>query len=227
LITSGNEIVAENDLTHFPHFPALEPSVRSLRETEVDANPLNQFRCWLEEAVAAKLPQPLGMALATAAVDGRPSVRMVLLRGFDERGFVFFTNYESRKAQELEANPRAALVFYWAELDRQVRIEGNVGRISDTESDVYFQSRPLGSRLGAWASPQSQVIASRDVLDRRMEDLEAEYRDREVPRPPYWGGYRVIPTSIEFWQGQPNRLHDRLRYRPLDGDRWCLERLAP
>jgi pyridoxamine 5'-phosphate oxidase len=206
---------------------ALEHAVRSLRETDVDANPLNQFRSWLEEAVAAKLPQPLGMALATAAVDGRPSVRMVLLRGFDERGFIFFTNHESRKAQELEANPRAALVFYWAELDRQVRIEGNVERISGEESDVYFQSRPHGSRLGAWASPQSQVIANRDELDRRMEEVAAQYRQGDVPRPPYWGGYRVVPTSIEFWQGQPNRLHDRLRYRRLDGDRWCLERLAP
>ena len=199
----------------------------SLRETEVDANPLNQFRSWLEEAVAAKLPQPLGMALATAAVDGRPSVRMVLLRGFDERGFVFFTNYESRKAQELEANPRAALVFYWAELDRQVRIEGNVERVSGEESDVYFHSRPHGSRLGAWASPQSQVIGSRDELDRRMEELAVRYGEGDVPRPPYWGGYRVIPLSIEFWQGQPNRLHDRLRYRRLDGGTWCLERLAP
>jgi pyridoxamine 5'-phosphate oxidase len=149
------------------------------------------------------------------------------LRGFDERGFVFFTNYESRKAQELESNPRAALVFYWAELDRQVRIEGTVERISAEESDVYFQSRAWGSRLGAWASPQSQVIASQEVLDRRMAELVAEYREADVPRPPHWGGYRVIPVSIEFWQGQPNRLHDRLRYRRFDGDSWCLERLAP
>jgi pyridoxamine 5'-phosphate oxidase len=198
-----------------------------LRETDVDANPFNQFRSWLDEAVAARLPQPLGMALATAAADGRPSVRMVLLRGYDQRGFVFFTNYESRKAQELETNPRAALVFYWAELDRQVRIEGNVERISGEESDAYFASRPHGSRLGAWASPQSQVIAGRDDLDRRMEELAAQYGEGDVPRPAYWGGYRVFPMSIEFWQGQQNRLHDRLRYRRLDGDRWCVERLAP
>jgi pyridoxamine 5'-phosphate oxidase len=167
------------------------------------------------------------MALATATTDGHPSVRLVLLRGFDERGFVFFTNYESRKARELEHNPRAALVFYWPELDRQVRTEGNVERISAEESDAYFQSRARGSRLGAWASPQSQIIASREVLDRRMEELEAEYREAEVPRPPYWGGYRVIPASVEFWQGQTDRLHDRLRYRRLEGGSWCLERLAP
>jgi pyridoxamine 5'-phosphate oxidase len=205
----------------------LEHTVHGLRETDVDANPFNQFRSWLDQAVAARLPQPLGMALATASADGRPSVRMVLLRGFDERGFVFFTNYESRKAEELETNPWAALVFYWAELDRQVRIEGNVERILAEESDAYFQGRAWGSRLGAWASPQSQIIASRDVLDRRMEELAAKYREADVPRPPYWGGYRVIPMSIEFWQGQPDRLHDRLRYRRLDLDRWCLERLAP
>jgi pyridoxamine 5'-phosphate oxidase len=201
--------------------------VHGLRESDVAANPFHQFRAWLDEALAAKLPQPLGMALATVTTDGRPSVRLVLLRGFDERGFVFFTNYESRKARELENNPRAALVFYWPELDRQVRIEGNVERISAEESDAYFQSRARGSRLGAWASPQSQIIASREVLDRRMEELEAEYREAEVPRPPYWGGYRVIPASIEFWQGQTNRLHDRLRYRRLEGGSWCLERLAP
>jgi pyridoxamine 5'-phosphate oxidase len=200
--------------------------VHGLRETDVDANPFKQFRSWLDEAVAARLPQPLGMALATATGDGYPSVRIVLLRGFDERGFVFFTNYESRKAQELDTNGRAALVFYWAELDRQVRIEGSVERISAEESDVYFQSRARGSRLGAWASPQSRIIPGREILDRRMEELETKYQEADVPRPPYWGGYRVIPTSIEFWQGQPNRLHDRLRYR-VDGGSWFLQRLAP
>jgi pyridoxamine 5'-phosphate oxidase len=208
------------------HF-GLEHSVHSLRETDVDPNPFKQFRSWLDEAVAARLPQPLGMALATATSDGVPSVRMVLLRGFDERGFVFFTNYESRKAQELDTNARAALVFYWAELDRQVRIAGSVERIPAEESDVYFQSRARGSRLGAWASPQSRIIPGREILDRRMEELAIKYQEEDVPRPPYWGGYRVIPTSIEFWQGQPNRLHDRLRYRRLDADHWCVERLAP
>jgi pyridoxamine 5'-phosphate oxidase len=200
--------------------------VDGLREPDVDSNPFAQFRSWLEQALAANLPQPVGMALATATPDGRPSVRMVLLRGFDERGFVFFTNYESRKARELESNPQAALVFYWEELDRQVRIEGTVERVSAEESDAYFRTRERGSRLGAWASPQSQVIAGRDVLERRMDEFSIKYRDSDVPRPPHWGGYRVIPTSIEFWEGKPNRLHDRLRYR-LRGDSWILERLAP
>ena len=201
--------------------------MHGLRETGVDPNPFNQFRSWLDQALAANLPQPLGMALATATAAGRPSVRMVLLRGFDERGFVFFTNYQSRKAQELANNPQAALVFYWPELDRQVRIEGTVQRISAEESDAYFQSRERGSRLGAWASPQSQVIASREALETRMEELAAKYRDSDVPRPPHWGGYRLVAAVMEFWQGQPNRLHDRLRYRRVDGDVWLLERLAP
>jgi pyridoxamine 5'-phosphate oxidase len=201
--------------------------VQDLREADVDPNPFNQFRSWLDQALASHLPQPVGMALATATSDGRPSVRMVLLRGFDERGFVFFTNYQSRKAEELENNPRAALVFYWAELDRQIRIEGHVQRVTAEESNEYFQSRAWGSRLGAWASPQSQVIASRDVLEQRMEELATKFAEPEVPRPSYWGGYRVIPVSIEFWQGQPNRLHDRLRYRRFDDNSWCLERLAP
>jgi pyridoxamine 5'-phosphate oxidase len=201
--------------------------VHGLRETDVAPNPFQQFRTWLDEALAAQLPQPLGMTLATATADGQPSARMVLLRGFDERGFAFFTNYESRKAHELESNPRAALVFYWAELDRQVRIEGTVERTSAEESDAYFLTRPWGSRLGAWASPQSQVLAGREVLERRMEELAAQYREPEIARPPFWGGYRVVPTVIEFWQGQPNRLHDRLRYRRLEDNSWCLERLAP
>jgi len=201
--------------------------LHGLRESDVDPDPFNQFRSWLDQALAANLPQPFGMALATATNAGRPSVRMVLLRGFDERGFVFFTNYQSRKAQELANNPQAALVFYWPELDRQVRIEGTVQRISAEESDAYFQSRERGSRLGAWASPQSQVIASREALESCMEELAAKYRDSDVPRPLHWGGYRLVAEVIEFWQGQPNRLHDRLRYRRVDGDVWLLERLAP
>jgi pyridoxamine 5'-phosphate oxidase len=201
--------------------------LHGLRETDVDPDPFNQFRSWLDQALAANLPQPFGMALATATAAGRPSVRMVLLRGFDERGFVFFTNYQSRKAQELANNPQAALVFYWPELDRQVRIEGTVQRTSAEESDTYFHSRERGSRLGAWASPQSQVIASREALESRMEELAAKYRDSDVPRPPHWGGYRLVAEVIEFWQGQPNRLHDRLRYRRVDGGVWLLERLAP
>jgi pyridoxamine 5'-phosphate oxidase len=202
-------------------------SDRGLHETDLDPDPFKQFRGWMEQALAAKLPQPYGMALATATPDGKPSARMVLLRGVDERGFVFFTNYDSRKGEELEANPQAAVVMYWAELDRQVRIEGKVEVVSPEESDAYFQSRPPGSRLGAWASPQSQVIAGRDVLERRMQEATKRHGETNIPRPPRWGGYRVIPESMEFWQGRPNRLHDRLRYRRLKTGAWIVERLAP
>jgi pyridoxamine 5'-phosphate oxidase len=198
-----------------------------LREGEVDPNPFKQFRVWLDRALAVQLPQPLAMTLATATGDAKPSARVVLLRGFDERGFVFFTNYQSRKCAELENNRHAALVFYWAELERQIRIEGRVEKVSAEESDAYFQTRPFGSQLGAWASPQSQVIANRDILESRMEELTARYLHGSVPRPPHWGGYRVIPEVIEFWQGQPNRLHDRLRYRRSGSSSWIMERLAP
>ena len=197
-----------------------------LLEKNLNPDPFKQFRAWLDEALAANLPQPLGMTLATATPQGRPSARMVLLRGFDSKGFVFFTNYTSRKAKELDNNPRAALVLYWAELDRQVRIEGTVQRVAADESDTYFQTRPRGSRLGALASPQSDVIPDRAFLERRMEELIREYPD-DIPRPGFWGGYRVIPVSIEFWQGQENRLHDRLRYRRDEDGPWIIERLAP
>ncbi len=198
-----------------------------LLESTVSPDPVEQFRTWLAAAEAAGLINPEAMTLATATPDGRPSARMVLLKGVNERGFVFFTNYESRKAAELEANPRAALVFYWPALERQVRVEGRVERTTAAESDAYFRSRPWGSRLGALASPQSRVIPGRDVLERRMEELLRRYPDHDIPRPAHWGGYRLIPVLFEFWQGQPNRLHDRLCYeRRADGG-WDIRRLAP
>jgi pyridoxamine 5'-phosphate oxidase len=196
-------------------------------EQDVDADPIRQFLSWFDEASASGTPESNAMTLATATPDGRPSARMVLLRGVDERGFSFFTNYQSRKARELQANPFAALVFFWHELERQVRVEGRVERVADQESDQYFLSRPLGARLSAWSSPQSDVVASRHVLESRYRELEILHRDGNVPRPPTWGGYRLVPESIEFWQGRPNRLHDRLRYTKRPEGGWLIERLAP
>ncbi|RMF92230.1 MAG: pyridoxamine 5'-phosphate oxidase [Nitrospinota bacterium] len=203
------------------------PIRRRLDEADLDADPFRQFQQWFAEAVAAQLPLPHAMILATATPEGKPSARTVLLKGFDEKGFVFYTNYESRKGIELAANPWAALVFYWAALERQVRIEGRVEKVSPSESDAYFRSRPWKSRLSAWASPQSRVIPDRQTLESEMETLMLTYQDQEVPRPPYWGGYRLYPLSIEFWQGHPDRLHDRLRYRRCEGGGWQIERLAP
>jgi pyridoxamine 5'-phosphate oxidase len=200
-----------------------------LREAEAHPDPTEQFRKWFEEAVAANLYEPNAMTLATSTPDGRPSARVVLLKGFDERGFVFYTNYEGRKARELEKNPNCALVFYWGELERQVRVEGRAGRVSKGESDVYYGSRPRGSQLGAWASAQSRPAPDREALEERLRGLEAEYEGRrEVPRPPFWGGYRIVPEEMEFWQGRENRLHDRLLYRRREsGGGWRIERLQP
>jgi pyridoxamine 5'-phosphate oxidase len=197
-----------------------------LSEADAADDPIAQFTRWFDEALAAGLPEPNAMTLATATPDGRPSARVVLLKGFDERGFVFFTNRHSRKGRELAANPHAALAFFWPELERQVRVEGAVTPAGEAESDAYFASRPLGSRLGAWASPQSEVIAGRDVLDRAVEELAARFGG-DVPRPPHWGGYRVSPDAVEFWQGRPSRLHDRLRYARRPDGGWLRERLAP
>jgi pyridoxamine 5'-phosphate oxidase len=196
-----------------------------MEEHELDPDPVRQFDVWYAAALAAGVPQPDATALATATADGAPSLRFVLLKGHDERGFVFYTNHESRKAHELAANPRAALVFYWQPLRRQVRVEGFVGRISEAESVAYFATRPRGSRLAAWASPQSRPVADRIELDALYADADTRFPG-DVPLPAFWGGYRVVPEAIEFWQGQEHRLHDRFRYERAD-DGWTMTRLAP
>ena len=199
----------------------------TLDEKRVEQDPIKQFQIWLNEAFAAKLPLPEAMNLATATPEGRPSSRMVLLKQVDHEGFVFFTNYHSAKAAQLEANPYAALVFYWAPLERQVRIEGKVERTSAEESEAYFQTRPRESQIGAWASPQSSVIADREVLEQRAKELEEYYRDREIECPGHWGGYRLRPDRIEFWKGRVGRLHDRILYELLSDGTWTIKRLAP
>jgi len=202
------------------------PVAEGLDEKTIDRDPIKQFQTWLDDAFAAKLPLAEAMTLATATPDGKPSARMVLLKQVDHAGFVFYTNYNSAKARQLDANPYAALVFYWAQLDRQVRVEGSISRTSPEESREYFATRPRESQIGAWASEQSEVIESRQALEQRALELEQQYRDREIDCPEHWGGYRLKPERIEFWKSRIGRLHDRILYQ-RDGDGWTISRLAP
>jgi pyridoxamine 5'-phosphate oxidase len=199
----------------------------SLDEGDVADDPVTQFTRWFAQALDAQVPEPNAMTVATATRAGVPSARIVLLKGFDARGFVFYTNYEGHKGRELAENPVAALVFHWVELHRQVRITGAVEKVSHEESDAYFQSRPRGSRLGAWTSKQSSVLSGRAPLEARLTALTAQFGEGDIPLPPFWGGYRVIPNAVEFWQGRPSRLHDRLRYARQPDDTWRIERLSP
>ena len=202
-----------------------EYALKTLDEKDVDRDPMKQFGVWMVEAIHAQVPEPTAMTLATVGPEGRPSARIVLLKGVDPRGFVFYTNYESRKGRELGANPAAAATFLWKELERQVRIEGAVEKVSARESDAYYETRPLGSRIGAWASPQSREIESRQWLEARWSQLTGEYGEKP-PRPPNWGGYRLVAAYVEFWQGRMSRLHDRIAYRRREGG-WDIARLAP
>lgn len=204
-----------------------EYSLGSLHRKDLLPDPIAQFRVWFDAATAAGVLEANAMTLSTVTPDGKPSARIVLLKGVDERGFSFFTNYQSRKGRELAANPHAALTFLWKELERQVRVEGTVTKVSPEESEAYFRTRPRNSRLGAWGSNQSEVIANREVLEQNMADFQARYPGNDVPLPPNWGGYMVKPMAIEFWQGQRSRLHDRLVYRRQPDDSWLVERLAP
>ncbi len=200
--------------------------LQPLTKENVDGHPINQFKIWYDEVLAKEMPDANAMTLATASLDGRPSARIVLLKSYDHDGFVFYTNYLSRKAKELDDNPQASLLFYWSTSWRQVRVDGAVEKISAAESEEYFQSRPLGSKLGAWASNQSEVVESRETLEGRFAEIEERFGS-DVPRPEHWGGYRLRPNSIEFWQGRENRLHDRLRYRLAKNGAWIIERLGP
>jgi pyridoxamine 5'-phosphate oxidase len=198
----------------------------SLTEGDVELDPFLQFTRWWKEAVGSDITEVNAMTLATSNKQGIPSARTVLLKDYDKDGFVFFTNYQSRKARDMDENPHATLLFFWKELERQVRIEGSIEKVNAAESDQYFHSRPEGSRIGAWASPQSTVVGSRDEIEDKVRHFKAKFGTEPIPRPPHWGGYRVIPVHIEFWQGRPSRLHDRILYS-LEGNNWLISRLAP
>ena len=202
-------------------------TLTGLSEADVNKDPIKQFTTWFNQALEADIIEPNAMTLATATADGIPSARIVLLKGVDARGFVFYTNYESQKGQQLMANPYAALVFLWDKLERQVRVEGKVVRLDREESKAYFHSRPQASQLGAWASNQSRIIPNREVLEQKLANLEIQYKEKTVPIPEHWGGFRVVPNRVEFWQGRPSRLHDRLVYDLEDDGNWQINRLAP
>lgn len=204
-----------------------EYQLQSLLETDVAADPFAQFNKWWGDAINSKLDEINAMTLATASAAGVPSARIVLLKSVTDKGFVFFTNYNSPKGEELAENPNACLVFFWKELERQVRIMGITEKVSREESDVYFNSRPRASRIGAWASPQSNVIASREIIEENISKYEQQFSNADIARPPHWGGYIVIPSVVEFWQGRPSRLHDRIQYTRLEAGGWKIERLAP
>jgi pyridoxamine 5'-phosphate oxidase len=201
--------------------------LKVLNEADVCANPFDQFNKWWDEAIHSNIEEVNAMTLATVSAEGKPSARIVLLKGVDEHGFIFFTNYHSHKAIDILHNPNVALVFFWKELERQVRIEGNISKIKESDSDAYFKSRPTLSKLGAWASPQSTVIASREVIETNLNEVENNFAGKEIERPPHWGGYIVKPTLIEFWQGRRSRLHDRIQYTTNAEANWIIERLAP
>lgn len=201
--------------------------LKSLLEKDVDANPIKQFKSWWQQAIESKIEEPNAMTLATCDASGKPSARIVLLKEIKENGFVFFTNYLSRKGKEIEKNPFVSLLFFWKELERQVRIEGHIKKISPEESDEYFSQRPVESRIGAWSSPQSEVIANREILQKNVEEYNLKFSTQPIPRPEYWGGYIVLPNRMEFWQGRPGRLHDRLQYSLSENNEWIMKRLAP